>query len=63
MRGMRSGWLPRMLFVAAIFALLPMLNGPLDAAQSSPGLQLAAAFQLPQLPQIPGLPALTGPPV
>jgi transglycosylase-like protein with SLT domain len=61
MRGMRSGWLPRMLFVAAIFALLPMLNGPLDAAQSSPGRQLAAAFQLPQLPQIPGLPALTGP--
>ena len=55
----RSRSLSLVLFVAQIL-LTPafVFGGPAHAAQNSPELQLAAAFEL---PKIPGLPSLTGP--
>src|SRR5690349_2468267 len=48
------------LYTAALLALL-ICGAGADASDNTPGVQLAAAFQLPQLPQVPGLSTLTGP--
>ena len=50
--------LPRTRLVPVFFISLFIFAVPVYAAPSSPELQLAAAFQL---PQVPGLPSLTGP--
>ena len=51
----------RALHVAAILVVFLISDGQADVSKNSRGIQLAAAFQLPQLPKVPGLPSLTGP--
>jgi hypothetical protein len=54
----RSRFLLLSLLLPAVLATLLISVSPVSAGQSSPEVQLAAAFQL---PQIPGLSSLTGP--
>lgn len=48
----------RVLLAAGLCAVLVLFAAPLNGAENSPEVQLAAAFEL---PKVPGLPSLTGP--